>query len=478
MVKDMLDSLVTVLIMVFVFKGFVAEAFVIPTGSMADNLRGMHFRLTCAHCGHAFNYGFSARAYGYKSDETLPKRPISILPNSHPSRPSPRCPLCGEPTTTEDIRRVSNGDKILVLKYVYQLAEPNIWDVVVFKNPYDPSRLTYIKRLIGRPGETVEIIDGDVYIDGQIQPKPARVQETMWITVYDSDFQPPGNEHRQQDRIWGQPLANEGAESGWQINEKKRAFTFRDGLQNNSLVLDPRRLERVLRANAAYNGPMIHPSTLVSDLKLSLELTPHSVEGSVSLFLGKYGRVHEARIDFDGTCTITDQFSGSQLGQQRFEPLEAGQVVAVSFANVDHRLEIQLGDKRLIHEGANLPRDWGYNDHDVRLARDIHYTNATQRSNAHGNLKKERGRGTEQNPFTLEEDEFFVLGDNSPRSFDSRLWNEEGLGNGGRRWRAGVVPRDYLVGRALCVYWPGGYYFYPNFPYALIPNAGELRFIY
>jgi signal peptidase I len=43
-------------------------------------------------------------------------------------------------------------------------------------------------------------------------------------------------------------------------------------------------------------------------------------------------------------------------------------------------------------------------------------------------------------------DHFLALGDNSPRSSDSRMWNE---GNQ-------TVPREYLVGKAFFIYWPHG----------------------
>ena len=72
--------------------------------------------------------------------------------------------------------RVTKGDKILALKCIYQFFEPKHWDVVVFRSPLEP-QTNYIKRLVGRPGETVKIIDGDVYIDGQISRKPAKIQK-------------------------------------------------------------------------------------------------------------------------------------------------------------------------------------------------------------------------------------------------------------------------------------------------------------
>ncbi len=71
-------------------------------------------------------------------------------------------------------------------------------------------------------------------------------------------------------------------------------------------------------------------------------------------------------------------------------------------------------------------------------------------------------RATQDNPFALQEDQFFVCGDNSPASLDARLWKTPGKGNRlpddtRGEYRMGTVPRDYLVGKAFFVYWPGPY---------------------
>jgi hypothetical protein len=96
----------------------------------------------------------------------------------------------------------------------------------------------------------------------------------------------------------------------------------------------------------------------------------------------------------------------------------------------------------------------------IAIFRDIHYT-AKRGAGPPPQLlaKQERGRAIEGNPFTLGKDEFFVLGDNSPNSEDGRWWNKAGIGNNRQSYREGVVPCDYLVGKAMFVYWPGGFEF-------------------
>jgi len=60
-----------------------------------------------------------------------------------------------------------NSDYLLVDQISYRFHEANRGDVVVFKAPPNPS-VNYIKRVIGLPGETVTIKDGQVYINDQL----------------------------------------------------------------------------------------------------------------------------------------------------------------------------------------------------------------------------------------------------------------------------------------------------------------------
>ncbi|ADH86979.1 signal peptidase I [Desulfurivibrio alkaliphilus] len=92
------------------------------------------------------------------------------------------------------------GDHLLVNKFVYgvrnpfsgevwvSLQEPKRYDVVVFRYPRNP-RQDYIKRIIGLPGETVEIRDKQVYIDGEPLEDPRAV-------FRDDDILPPSRQPR------------------------------------------------------------------------------------------------------------------------------------------------------------------------------------------------------------------------------------------------------------------------------------------
>lgn len=60
---------------------------------------------------------------------------------------------------------LSDGDQLIVDKISYRFRDPKRYDIVVFPYQYEENTY-YIKRIIGLPGETVQIIDGYVYING------------------------------------------------------------------------------------------------------------------------------------------------------------------------------------------------------------------------------------------------------------------------------------------------------------------------
>ena len=74
---------------------------------------------------------------------------------------------------TSMVPELQNGERLIVNKLVYYDIKGFSWghiergDIVVFWYPNDPSK-SFVKRVIGLPGESVEIRDGQVFIDGQV----------------------------------------------------------------------------------------------------------------------------------------------------------------------------------------------------------------------------------------------------------------------------------------------------------------------
>ena len=64
---------------------------------------------------------------------------------------------------------IMTGDRVIGSRLSYHFEDPKRGDIAIFRFP-DNEMIYYVKRIIGLPGETVDIVDGKVYINGSDEP--------------------------------------------------------------------------------------------------------------------------------------------------------------------------------------------------------------------------------------------------------------------------------------------------------------------
>jgi signal peptidase I len=536
--KETIESILVAFILAFVFRAFVFEAFVIPTGSMATTLLGAHTRFECPDCGYKFdlNYQSAKEALNESDEGEVPDRAQPITTPIY-------CPNCGfqmpENQTGKPGRlpndppqipgpQVFYGDRILVLKYLYLFNEPRRWDVVVFKPPTNLSQ-NFIKRLVGKPGEAVMILDGCIYIRSPgdpdprhfvVQPKPPDVQPAMWRLVYDNDFHPQMLDRGNLPR-WQQPWQPAGG-SGWNQTDPAtggRAFLFSNPSGDSTLKFSP----EVNTTAQTLSDYLVHdqntqnlaarmpgaPFPQRSDIPVSdldLRATYERLTGSGPLELKLTKRQHRFRaVVLPASAALFDDVDGKSVQVGSTYPLPPGtDPVRIELSNADYHAVLQVNGKivaettpanyapdlqELLDEydrqatppvgvaeftadkqscrlsHVSLWRDLYYYNHDVSVLQNILWA-----------TPKDFPKNVQQ----LGPDEFFTMGDNSLVSFDARLWPDrsaihlpaEDLDVG-----PGRVPGRFLLGKAFYVYWPAGHSVSPTWP-ALVPNFGSMRFIH
>ncbi len=553
-VRETFEAFVVAFILAFLFRTFEAEAFVIPTGSMAPTLFGRNKDVVCAGCGYKYQVGASWELHeetGY------------LLPNQRLN--TAVCPNCMY-EMPEDVALdlpVFTGDRILVNKFPYAFGEPKRWDVVVFKYPEDP-QTNFIKRLIGLPGETIELRQGDVYRlhEGKweiLRKDDPDKQKELQILVFDNDHPERGlHEHGWPER-WGAMRELDGAPnggshvpgwdddpSGWEADVDARMYHLdldrtADGklrwlryrhffpsmhdwrMASTGADLPtpkPRLITDVCGYNFASHGGVgdIRDFGLywVGDLTINATVEVGGLANggkSHLLFeLNEGDRRYRCRFNLaDGTAEmffIQGQYEENEerpLGDGAAKttaqtPLKGPGTYRVSFANVDDRLCLWIDDKLVKFEtsteyspgpegipclptGGDLaPVGIAAAGADVRvshlkLQRDIYYrgdyfpqgsfqeyTGDPNQLNQLVTRPEEWGKEYRSHllrndssvdrsvyRFEMNEDEFFMMGDNSPSSKDSRLWE-----NTRRAVHRYAVPRKALVGKAFFIYWPHG----------------------
>jgi signal peptidase I len=108
---------------------------------------------------------------------------------------------------------LESGEFMIVNKLSYKLNSPHIGDIIVFRPPRNPTQ-EYIKRVIGLPGDTVEVKDGNVFVNGIQLHEPyiaeAPAYQANWIVPQGALFVLGDNRNNSSDsHSWGPvPLAD------------------------------------------------------------------------------------------------------------------------------------------------------------------------------------------------------------------------------------------------------------------------------
>ena len=561
-IRHTVESIGVAIVLAFVLRAFLIEAFVIPTGSMAPNLMGQHRELLCPHCGWAFDFGYVAQEEARRQEQAKFRRSgstqtLAICPNC--LRPYPRS------QTHWTVPR--SGDRVLVVKYLYNFVDPEPWDVVVFRNPQN-NRENFIKRLVGLPGETIEILRGDLWFkapeSGQwdIRRKPPDVQEAMWDVVFDNDYPPKSNSdyrpvRKYPARGW---FAAVGDETSWDLQgDQGRRFRFNGHGDAASLAFEPGNGNFFPFFAYNYNpqdrSRVSHDynAGICSDLKLSVVFMPQADDSRLLLRLEALDHAFVAEVAADGAVRLwqrdRDGLPANQpssdrptkdtwqlWGQTSVSPIRPGTGRQIALVNADYQAQVWVDGKVVLEStDEQYPADrdallkrltgealqanplrptWVSFAAEggpsallhLRLDRDVYYTyhgllppehptniyaKAHPIYGGRRNWKGQPGWGVAGNPITIPEDSFYVLGDNSPASFDSRGWTQVAptvtpaasdpeaykLDPSAWTYKLGTVPRRNMIGKAVFVYWPAGFSapLLPNLP--LVPNVGRMRLI-
>jgi signal peptidase I len=439
--RQIVELLVGLSLSVLLVRSFAAEAYVVPTGSMAPTLLGHHSELTCQRCRFQFAVGLD--------DEREVAQAV--------------CPNCGQRMPDYPAALDSVGDRVLVQKFLYEFRGPKRWEIAVFHLPADPVQ-AFVKRVVGLPGEAIRISDGDVYVNGRIARKSLSEQRATRILVHDSRFEP--RDRGQLPRWSFQADASEGVcASGWSLQDgrfRHEGFDQRGPAADDWLIyrhLDPS-LGRYgpVTDFYAYNGGDLRGENEVADLGIEARVTVSESVQSLTLALRSGPDRFLVRIPVASNADIELLRNDAPVELSNCRNPFAGRghwprTLTLEASVFDRRVQVAFGGRLLFEpfdyesQVAQAPasdespvalgiRGGTASVSELRIYRDIYYT-----SRLAGIPRQSQKRNAE---VQLRDDEYFVLGDNSPVSNDSRFWSE-----------GPVVRGALLVGKPFLVHLPG-----------------------
>ena len=527
-------SFIGFFVYLLILKTFFLPLFIIPTGSMAQTLYGAHAVNTCPNCSVEFPVGWQ-QAPGWPA--RMPFHPWAVqCPNCRWQQFydfGQRSALTQQGLAADEILpgplRPCAGDRIFVHGWLYGSPfagldgfGPTRWDVVVFKVPTD-GQTNYIKRLIGLPGEKIELIDGDVFVNDQIARKTSDAQKSLWFPYYDHDHPPRKPSSRANYYPRWVPLT---PDSPWsELTGRVLSFSGRDSARAEiQFATDTKNptWAGLVQDVYSYNEPPVTVSPpphiqyprpayqyhIVKDVRLSaeIEFTGAAEGGYVEFSTSNHEHRFYARLTPDGHVSL--QYARNRETQRetwgQWQIPHPGRPVRVALSHADGLVAIEI-DGHPVAELQSTPAQYEFTPTIARtqagapqtptvqiaaehvqatfrhilIERDVYYTSDVRRG-------AESAYAVMGNPIVLGPQDYFMLGDNSPNSLDARFAFAQGHNPVGPhlqqaevqgRFQRGTVPANQLLGRAFFVYWPG---FLPLTSVGpnVLPDLGRARWIH
>lgn len=517
--REVVETVVFVIILVLLLKTFVAEAFVIPTGSMAETLLGYQRWVTCSQCGYQYPVNCSSEV------DPQEGRAMEVLGCTCPNCRfreiwKEQDPINLRVRVEKEPPPWGSGDRVLVSKFPYDsgyLSQPKRFDVVVFKYPEGPQKATtpmnYIKRLIGLPGETIAIFNGDLFVSRDVvysknDHEQADRSEDWWKSRYMYTNDPaaqsawPGkftilrkspdimmamrrivfdNDHQPADLAGKAPPRWQTFGKSWQGDAGPESKVFKqtggsgadiDWLRYQHILVDrssrdpnppaidsrPQLIRNVMGYNSGRGlGPEARSDNhWVGDLMLEFKTQIDAPTGELIVELSKGSERFQAQFNLaDGTVTIHRVGSKTPLAQKTGVGPTGGSHT-IRFANFDNRLTLWIDGKLPFGDGveyeAALPQP--NNENNLEPA-SIGVRGGAKLNVSHLQLWRDTYYTLHPDSLQLEVQTRYV----QPGHFLC-LGDNSSESSDSRFW--GLVPERLLLGRALLVYYP-------------FPRAGVIR---
>jgi predicted RNA-binding Zn-ribbon protein involved in translation (DUF1610 family) len=400
------------------------RAFVVAGPSMAETLVGMHRKLACPDCGWSFRCG---------ADEAIMLGKQAI------------CPNCGYRAQRLDAAPRLPADGVLVDRSAFLLRPPRRWELAALRDSNRGSRF-YVKRLVGLPGEQIDLRHGDIYADGVIQRKNFAQQRALAVMVHDSSREPSSLPSRWQpdnaksawrqsgSRFWRPPTSIAGpdaAATDWLTFHHRRRRPGRDEVLEEVPIADDDGYNQTRPVTQTHliRDLMVRCRIRGSDSGRAMWLITDGLSqflitldfGAVEASIVQDGR-RIARVSLPKPLAVDDLLCELALcDEQVLLALDGRETLRVAYASPDVPFRPTSRPVAVGTRGDAL-EIW-----ELALLRDVYYSPARVRD----------GKPAQD---CLAGDEYFVLGDNSPASLDSRGWAH-----------AGIAGRN-IVGRPVLAY--------------------------